>query len=617
MGVLQPWSSDTNKTSYWEKQYASHGAKCYSYDADDSTAHGKVTDSGKTVTLKPFSSSWTPYDHWELLVIKGGSLWNNVIEHPKAGVAYASPSNGNNQADVSHWIVCKGKTPEGEQPKPPKQDLDCTSIIVDYNRALKSGDHINIEYKKDGKTKQVNAYVDLNVTGGWNGLGLRFSDGSTKPLTEAEVKSGVIDWTYSALIPTGKYTVKFVQTNETDTWPDLKCENEEEPTVVTPSLQITLPTCTTPGSFTKSDNVTWTSASNSDGSTTWTAAPKPGTVFAEGAKTVWEVPNLAKLPLDSDACRPDKPEPKVTSVPEDRKDCTSKFVTTTTTTTTTEYVWNGQAWVLGTPVVSTSSEERPMTAAELKECPLPTTGEEKTPWVDGAWDCGDTTVTQTREVTTTTYAYGEQGDVIPTVTKTAETQTRELESDEIGEVCDLVPGEIEATCVGDVPFLGYDVALPEGFETDDENPVTITFVNTTGGEDFVAENQPLSGVLLWPGASNLAPKMWPGWELVNGEYVKTDGNYDWTRKGVTVRFEVNPSYSTEVFYPEASAECANPPVGGGDDPTGTPASTDPEALAVTGGGISPMFAVAGGAVLLAGIAAVAFAAYRRRHASAE
>ena len=61
-------------------------------------------------------------------------------------------------------------------------------------------------------------------------------------------------------------------------------------------------------------------------------------------------------------------------------------------------------------------------------------------------------------------------------------------------------------------------------------------------------------------------------------------------------------------------------MGGGDDPstpaTGTPASTDPEALAVTGGGISPMFAVAGGAVLLAGIATVAFAAYRRQ-ASAE
>jgi hypothetical protein len=98
--------------------------------------------------------------------------------------------------------------------------------------------------------------------------------------------------------------------------------------------------------------------------------------------------------------------------------------------------------------------------------------------------------------------------------------------------------------------------------------------------------------------------MWPGWELVNGEYVQTDGNYAWTRSGVTVRFEVNPSYSTEIFYPEASAECANPPVGGGDDPTG--------ALAATGGGISPMFAVAGGAALFAGISAVVIAASRRR-----
>jgi LPXTG-motif cell wall-anchored protein len=47
-------------------------------------------------------------------------------------------------------------------------------------------------------------------------------------------------------------------------------------------------------------------------------------------------------------------------------------------------------------------------------------------------------------------------------------------------------------------------------------------------------------------------------------------------------------------------------VGGGDDPTG--------ALAATGGGISPMFAVAGGAALFAGISAVVIAAYRRRQA---
>ena len=181
--------------------------------------------------------------------------------------------------------------------------------------------------------------------------------------------------------------------------------------------------------------------------------------------------------------------------------------------------------------------------------------------------------------------------------------------------CPLVPGEIQSVCVGDVPYLGYQVTLPEGFVADSANPVTITFVNPDG-EDYVVEDQPLSGALLWPGASDGDPKMWPGWDLVDGEYVETDGNFAWTRAGVTVEFEVNPTYTTEVEYPQATALCANPPVGGGDDPTtGTPTSTDAEALAVTGGGVNPIVVAAGGTALVAGIAVVAIAAYRRRHAS--
>ena len=30
--------------------------------------------------------------------------------------------------------------------------------------------------------------------------------------------------------------------------------------------------------------------------------------------------------------------------------------------------------------------------------------------------------------------------------------------------------------------------------------------------------------------------MWPGWALIDGEYTKTDGNFQWTREGVTVKF---------------------------------------------------------------------------------
>ncbi|MFE5407343.1 hypothetical protein [Microbacterium sp. NPDC056569] len=609
VGKLEPATPEGNAPGYWEK-LTEHTSACYKVDGPWSSSHGTISSDKKTITLKPYQAGWWG-DHWELLIIKAGTT-NNVIKHPQAGVAYASPANnGGNQADVSHWIVCKGKTPDTPQPEKPSQDLDCTTIVVDYHRALKNGDHINITYAEG---KQVNAYVDQNIAGGWNGLGLRFSDGSTKPLTEAEVTSGVITWQYSSLIPGKDYTISFVQTNETDTWPELECEGEDEPTVVTPALTFTEPTCKADGTVTPGDGVTWTSVKNADGTTTWTATPKAGTKFADGVQTEWIVPSLLQLAADSEACRPAQPEPEQTSTLEFDYDCASTTVTTKTTTTTTPYEWDGKSWVLGESSSEVKTEKRPMTAAEKKECPLPDKKVENSPWVDGAWDCGDTTVTQTREVTTTVYTYDEQGTVTPTVTKTEETQTRALSSDEVGEVCDLVPGEILSTCVGDVPFLGYEVMLPEGYEAEADNPVTITFVNPDG-EDFVADAQPLSGVLLWPGASNGTPKMWPGWEIVDGEYVKTAGNYDWTRKGVTVRFEVNPSYSTEVFYPEASAECANPPVGGGDDPSGTPTSTDSQALAATGGGISPMFAVAGGAALIAGIAIVAFAAYRRRQSA--
>ncbi len=328
---------------------------------------------------------------------------------------------------------------------------------------------------------------------------------------------------------------------------------EEEPTVVTPTLAFSLPSCLAEGILTLSDNVDWVSEPNEDGtSTTWTALPKEGDVFEAGTVSSWVVPKLDKL---VENCQP--PAPKVTETEKTTYDCTSTTAIVTKTVTTTPYVWdeNTKTWILGTPKSQDSTTERDLT------------------------------------------------------------------SEEIGENCALVPGEIESVCVGDVPFLGYEVTLPEGFEIEDDAPVTITFVNPDGEDYVVPGTHPLSGTVLWPGASNVAPKMWPGWELVNGEYVKTDGNFDWIRNGVTVRFEVNPSYETEVEYPAASALCANPPVGGGDEPstptTGTPASTDPKALAATGGGISPMFAVAGGAALFAGIATVAFVAYRRRHASAE
>ena len=503
-GSMEPATSAANSTKYWEDLYADHNAECYK--SEGNTEHGKLTDKKKTVTLNPFNQAW-PGDHWEVLVVKAGNT-NNVIHHPAAGVAYASPLNsGGKQAEVSHWIVCKGTTPE------------------------------------------------------------------------------------------------------------------TPPTVVTPTLEWTLPSCTAAGVLTKSDNVEWVWKLNADGTTTWTAKPIAGTVFPDGVTFEWTVPNLEKLSETLEQCRPPQPPATVTSSESFEYDCTSKVVTITTATSTTPYVWNGTAWVPGETEHASSTSERPMTADEKKDCPLPDTQIEYGSWVDGEWECGDTTVTQTRQVSTTVYEYDAEGNPVAKSSVAIETQTRDLTNDEIGE-CPLLPGEIASSCVGDVPYFVYDVTLPEGYTADSETPLTITFVNPAGA-DVVFPNRALSGSMLWPGASAGEPKMWPGWEYINGQYVATGENYGWTRDGVTVRFDVNPTYETVVEYPSATTLCANPPLVDPETPVvdpqipvvdaETPPSVDPETpLAVTGGGVSPLVPVAGGALLLMGLAALTFVAYQRR-----
>ena len=173
------------------------------------------------------------------------------------------------------------------------------------------------------------------------------------------------------------------------------------------------------------------------------------------------------------------------------------------------------------------------------------------------------------------------------------------------EECALVPGDIQAVCESDVPYLGYEVALPEGVEAEGDTPLTITFLHPRGGEDYVVTDQPLAGSILWPGASADEPRQWPGFvRNEDGSYTETDGNYAWTREGVQVLFEVNPSYSTVVDYPPASSECANPPVEpvAAEDVTLVSDDEDGPQLATTGATVAGAAAfavllVAGGAVV--------------------
>ncbi|MEU1971683.1 hypothetical protein ABZ477_08495 [Microbacterium sp. NPDC019599] len=386
---------------------------------------------------------------------------------------------------------------------------------------------------------------------------------------------------------------------------------ETPPTIVTPTLEWTLPDCYTAGVVTKSDDVDWSSVYDEVTKlTTWTATPRTGAAFAETFVPVWVVPNLEKL---TGACdESEQPDPKVTEKVDTEFDCESGTALVTTTTTTISYRWEESLgdWVEEDPIETVESERRAMTDGEKAATCPPDTTVEYGEWADGVWVCGDTTVTQTREITTTVFEVDEQGLPTGKSSVAIETRTRDLTNAEIG-TCPLLPGGIQSQCVSDVPYLSYAVTLPEGFvPATDPATVTITFVNPDG-EDYVVENQPLQGTLLWPGASADEPKMWPGWALVDGEYVETDGNFRWTREGVTVVFEVNPTYQTTVEYPQATALCASPSLFSTDDPSDP---SDPGSLAVTGGVLSVGALGLGALALAAGVAITVISAKRRAKA---
>jgi hypothetical protein len=107
-----------------------------------------------------------------------------------------------------------------------------------------------------------------------------------------------------------------------------------------------------------------------------------------------------------------------------------------------------------------------------------------------------------------------------------------------------------AECRNEIPYLAYDIDWPAG------GTATITFINPVGA-DVVYPNVPLTGAVLWPGASENPPD-WPGWVLENGKWVEADDGFLWARGTVQVQFEVNPTAVVTVSYPTSSAICAGP-----------------------------------------------------------
>ena len=143
------------------------------------------------------------------------------------------------------------------------------------------------------------------------------------------------------------------------------------------------------------------------------------------------------------------------------------------------------------------------------------------------------------------------------------------------------------TCVADSPWITFDVKLDDPDQQSTGN--TTSLVMTDGTNTHTVElgelkaDGTLTGKKLWPGASVDADgnaNGWPGWALVDGKWVETDGNFAWTRGAITAKLVVNPEVPVTISYPEATPSCATGPTttpGGGEggaptDGTGHPST---------------------------------------------
>lgn len=141
-----------NQAGYWKAKYP-NAVECYKYDANSQgqTANGHGVSSGNTVTLAQYGADW-PGDRWEVLIVKAGNTdtgsgpGNVVYNLPTAGTPYAAPEG----KTVSHWIVCKGQTPN-----PPKTIVP--GIPVPKDKCAVLNDHYGlpegpagVTYTRDG-----------------------------------------------------------------------------------------------------------------------------------------------------------------------------------------------------------------------------------------------------------------------------------------------------------------------------------------------------------------------------------------------------------------------------------------------------------------------------------
>lgn len=107
-------------------------------------------------------------------------------------------------------------------------------------------------------------------------------------------------------------------------------------------------------------------------------------------------------------------------------------------------------------------------------------------------------------------------------------------------------------CQADIPYIEYRIEV----SGTDATTATLTFRDFFGDET-VHENVPLSGTVIYPGASE-NPQDWPGWMLNDDGLWVEDPSDAHLRDGLLVIVDVNPTAMTRVEYPPATAACNSP-----------------------------------------------------------
>ncbi|MDE0573636.1 hypothetical protein ON058_09445 [Demequina sp. B12] len=151
------------------------------------------------------------------------------------------------------------------------------------------------------------------------------------------------------------------------------------------------------------------------------------------------------------------------------------------------------------------------------------------------------------------------------------------------ECAEIDPDVLSGVCVDGVPYLNYTISVKDDFDEVDFNdgarftfiddadpalmhelePVALALASQDGIEysyDSDTKTHTWKGQMLWPGASE-SPQNWPGYVLEeSGEYTNVgNDNFGWTRDGMKVTLDINPSVEFDVAaYPSEDPACDGP-----------------------------------------------------------